>query len=154
MTERGGVEVKLEIISLRPLDPALEMLDTDLVTVDELASEISINLMEVDTVVTSEKGLDKLEVSADLIDVACTSGIVAGGLDTSGKASVALESHHVVCLPAMKGNLLLLKLLDSLVCVDTDGGVALFGHLIGLDDFLLVHILEILIVWIISLCLN
>ena len=41
----------------------------------------------------------------------------------------------------MEGNLLLLKLLDSLVGVDTNGSVALLGHLVGLDDFLLVHIL-------------
>ena len=141
MAERSGVEVKFEIIGLSPLDPALEVLDTHLVAVHEFASEIPVDLMEVDTVVTGEESLDELQVSADLVNVAGASGIVSGGLDTSGKAGVALESHHVVCLPAMKGNLLLLKLLDSLVSVDTDGGVALLGHLVGLDDFLLVHIL-------------
>jgi hypothetical protein len=83
MAERGGVEVKLEIVGLGPLDPALEMLDTDLVTIDELSSEISIDLMEVDAVVAGQKSLHELQVGTDLVDVAGTSRIVAGGLDSS-----------------------------------------------------------------------
>ena len=113
-----------------------------LVAIDELAAEVSVNLMEVHTVVTSEESLDKLQVSADFIYVPGASGIVSGGLDTSGKTGGALEAHHIVSLPAVQGNLLFLKLLDSLVGVYPDSGVALFGHLIGLNDFLLVHIFE------------
>ena len=83
MAERGGVEIKLEIVLLSPLDPALELLYAHLVAVDELSSKVTIDLMEVYTVITGKQGLHKLKVSADLIDVAGTTRIVACGLDTA-----------------------------------------------------------------------
>ena len=101
MAERGGVEVKLEVVVLRPLDPALEVFHADLVAIDEFTSEISVDFVEVDAVVARKQGLHEFKVLPDLVNVAGAAGIVAGGLDTSGKSCVAFESHHVVRLPAM-----------------------------------------------------
>ena len=89
--------------------------------------------------VAGEKGLHELEVLADFVDVAGASGIVAGRLDTAGKTVLALEPDHVVGLPAMQGDLLLLEFSDGFVGVYADGGIALFGDLVRLEDLRFVH---------------
>ena len=77
------------------------MLYADFVTIDELAAEVSVDLVEVHAVIAGEKGLHELEVCTDFVDVAGASGIITGGLDASGKTGFTFESHNIVGLPAM-----------------------------------------------------
>ena len=78
------------------------MLHLHLVTVNELSSEITVDLVEVQTVVTAQKGLYKLNILAHLVDVTSTAWVVAGGLDSAAEGLVTLEAHHIVGLPAME----------------------------------------------------
>ena len=120
------------------------MLDIHLVAIHELASEITVYLVEVETVASCDQVLGELDVIAYLTDVASASRIVAGRLDSSRQTCIAFKTDNVVGLPAMEGNLGLPEDLDSLVGIHTYGCIAFFGHLIGLDNLFLVHILLII----------
>ena len=102
MRERSRVEVELHIVLLGPVDPALEVLHFYLVAIHELSSEVTVDLVEVQTVVTAKEGLYKLNILAHLVDVTCTTRVVACGLDTAAEGFVTLEAHHIVGLPAME----------------------------------------------------
>ena len=78
------------------------MLDATLVAVDELATEVAVDLVEVQTVVAGDERLDELDVLTHLVDVTGTAGIVASGLDATREGVVALEAHHIVGLPAVQ----------------------------------------------------
>ena len=95
--------------------------------------------MEVQAVITRDEALRELDVRADLVDVAGAARIVAGSLDTAGEACGALETDHVVGLPAVQGNRGLLEGLDSLVGVHADSGIALLGELVGIQDLCFFH---------------
>ena len=53
------------------------------VTVNELPTEVTVNLMQVQTVVACDEGLHKLDVLSHLIDVPRTSRVVARSLYAS-----------------------------------------------------------------------
>ena len=78
------------------------MLDAALVAVDELAAEVTIDLVEVQAVVAAEQGLHKLNVLANLVDGAGAAGIVTSGLDTAREGFIALETDDVIGLPAVE----------------------------------------------------
>ena len=98
----GGIEVKLHVVFLGPLNPTLEVLHLYLITIHELTAEVSIDLMEVQTVITGDEGLHEFNVFAYLIYITGTTGIVACGLDATRQGVVALKTNYVVCLPAMQ----------------------------------------------------
>ena len=137
--EGGGVEIQLEIVLLGPLHPAFEVLGATLVAVHELAAEVAVDFVEVHAVVAGKEGLDEFEVAPDFVDVAGASGVVAGGLDAAGKGLVPLEADDVVGLPAVEGNLLPFEFGDGFVRVNAEGGIALPGNLIGLEDLGFFH---------------
>ena len=110
----------------------------NLVTVNVLALEITVDLVQVQTLCSTEEALHELDVAAELVDVAGAARVVAGRLDSACEGGVVLE---VVSLPALEGDRGLLKKLYRFVCVHADGGVTLFGHLIGLGYQILVHII-------------
>ena len=139
MAEGGGVEVQLHVVLLGPLDPALEVIDGDLVAVHELAAEVAVDLVEVQAVVARDEALREFDVGPDLVDVAGAARIVAGGLDAAGEACGALETDHVVGLPAVQGDGGFLEGFDGLVGVDADGGIALLGELVGFQDLCFFH---------------
>ena len=87
--------------------------------------------MQVDTLRACEQGVDELEVGAHLVDGAGATRVVARGLDAAREASLALEAHHVVGLPAVQRDGGLLEGGDGLVGVDAEGGVAFLGEGIG-----------------------
>ena len=132
--ERGGVEVELQVMLLSPLHPTLEVLYANLVTVNKLAAELTVGLVEVQTIGTSQEGLHFLDVLAQLVDVACLARIVACCLDTTRGSYVALEAYYVVSLPAVQGDRSLLQGLDGLICVHTKSGIALLSNLVILCD--------------------
>ena len=86
-----------------------------------------------------DEALRELDVRADLVDVAGAARIVAGSLDTAGEARSALETDHVVGLPAVQGDRGLLEGFDGLVGVHADGGKALLGELVGFQDLCFFH---------------
>ena len=102
MGERRRVEVKFHIVLLGPVYPALEMLHLHFITIDELSTEITIDLMEVQTVVARNKGLDELDVLTYLVDITGTSRIVSCGLNAAREGVVTLETHHIIRLPAVQ----------------------------------------------------
>ena len=134
MAEGGGVEIQLEVVGLGPVYPALEVLYAALVTVHELAAEVSVNLMEVHAVVAGQQGFHEFKVFSYLVYVAGAAGIVAGGLDAAGQAVLAFKANDVVGLPAVQGNLLLLQLGNGFVGVYAKGRIALPGYFIGLEN--------------------
>ena len=108
MRERGRVEVQHHVVFLGPLHPALEVLHFHLVAVDKLSAEVTVDFVQVQAVVAGQQRLHKLDVLSHLVDVAGAAGIVACGLNATTEGIVALEAHHVVCLPAVERDLLLL----------------------------------------------
>ena len=89
--------------------------------------------MEIETVVAGNEALGLEDVAAQLIDVACGTGEVAGALDAAAHgAGLHLEAVHVVCLPAMEGEMEVLQLFQYLLGVHTDFCITLSGHFIGL----------------------
>ena len=113
-----------------------------LVTVYLLSAEVSVNLMEIDAVVSGEQGLHELEVCPDLVNVAGAAGIVARCLDSAAEGVRILEPHDVVGLPAVQGYLLPLEGLDGLVGVYAKGCVTFLRNLIGLEDLCFFHFPE------------
>ena len=53
--ERCGVEVETHVSLLCPLHPSLEVLRSNLVAVNKLSAKLTINLVEVETICTSEQ---------------------------------------------------------------------------------------------------
>ena len=137
--ERGGVEVELHVVLLAPLHPALEVLNAYLVAVNELAAEFSVGLVQVQTECTGEHGLYFLDVLTQFVDVAGLARIVTCGLDTTGSCHVALETYYVVGLPAVERDRSLLQQLDSLVCINTQSGIALLCYFIILFNLFCIH---------------
>ena len=59
------------------------MLRATLVAVDELSTEVTVDLMQIQTMVTSEQRLHELDVLTNLIDVTGTARIVTRGLNAT-----------------------------------------------------------------------
>ena len=68
---------------LCPLDPALEVIYSHFVTVNHLALEVSVDLMEIESVVTWDEALSLEYVSAEFVDVACCTREVSCHCDAS-----------------------------------------------------------------------
>ena len=115
------------------------MLHAALVAVDELAAEVAVDFVEVQSVVAAEQCLDELDVLPHLVDGACASGVVACGLDAARESFVSLEAHHVVGLPAVERELLVLELVECCIGVDADGCITLFGHGVSLFNQICFH---------------
>ena len=83
MRERRRVEVQLHLVLLSPLNPALEMFQLTLVTVNELTSEVTIYLVQVQAVVTTQQSLYELNILTYFIDITGTTRIVTCGLNAT-----------------------------------------------------------------------
>ncbi len=78
------------------------MLQLHFVAVNFLTAELTIDFMEVDAVVATEKRAYFQKVGTELIDIAGFAGIVAVYLDTAGEVTARFESGNVVGLPAVQ----------------------------------------------------
>ena len=110
------------------------MLNFYLVAVHELTSKVTIDFVKIQTVVTCDEGLHEFDVLAYLVDITGASRIVACCLNTTTQGIVALKTDHIIGLPAMQGDLLLLKLVKDGVSIDTDGCIAIFRYGISFFD--------------------
>ena len=145
MRETGGVEVELHVILLGPVNPALEVLYLHLVTIHELTAEVSIDLMEVQTVVTGDEGLHELDVLTHLVNITGTTRVIAGGLNATREGFVALKADHIVGLPTMQGDLLFLELVQYGIGIDTNRCIAVFRYGISFFYQFCFHILFVFI---------
>ena len=125
---------------LSPVDPALEVLYSHFVTVNHLALEVTVDLVEVESVCTRDEALCLEDVCAELVDVAGSSRIVTCRLDTSCEGScLYFESLYVISLPAVHAEVEVLKLLENFFCVNAEGCVSLFGDFVSLMDKCFFH---------------
>ena len=129
--EGGGVEVELGVVLLAPVHPALEVLGEALVAVDELAAEVAVDLVQVQTVGSRDQALGLEDVGAELVDVAGLAGEVSGSLDASGEVSGAFEAGYVVSLPAVHAEMEVLELLKHLFSVDSERGISFLRDLVS-----------------------
>ena len=102
MRERCRVEVELKVILLGPLHPTLEILYAYLVTVYELAIELTIDFMEIQAERTSQERLHFLYVLTQFVYVASLAWIVACRLDATRSSLATLKTYYIVCLPAVQ----------------------------------------------------
>ena len=135
MGEGRGVEVEQRARLLAPIDPRLEILHGDFVAIHSLALEIAVDLVQIEAVAAGDEALGLEHVGTQLVDVAGGAGKVAGGLDAAAHvAGQHLEAVYVVGLPAVHGEVEVLKKSQSGLGVHTDLGIALFGYGVGLGD--------------------
>ena len=104
MRERSRVEVELHILLLSPLHPACELVDGYLVAVNLLATELTVNLMQVKTEGTSQKRVHLLDVLTQLVDITSLAGIVACTLYATRCSFATFKTYHIVSLPAVQGD--------------------------------------------------
>ena len=130
MRERSRVEVELHVLLLSPLHPTCKLIYGYLVAVDLLATELTVNLVEVETESTSQERVHLLDILSEFIDVASLARVVTCTLDTARSSLATLEANHVVSLPAVQRDRSLLQSLNSLVCIYTQSSIALLSNLI------------------------
>ena len=68
MREARGIEIKLEPLLLRPINPTLKMCWSDLIAVHELPSKLTIHCMEIKTMTAGNKAVRLLEICPEFID--------------------------------------------------------------------------------------
>ena len=125
---------------LAPLYPALEMIDGHLVAIHDLALEISIDFMKIESVAARDEALRLENISTKFVDIARCPRIISSYCKTTVKGScLKFESLHVICLPAVHAQMKILKLLKHLLSVDSKFGVTLSGDLIRLMDKCFFH---------------
>ena len=78
------------------------MLYAHLVAVNKLVAKLSVGLMEVKAQSTGEQRCHLVNILAQLVDVACLTGIVSCGLNTTRGSLIALEADNIVSLPAVQ----------------------------------------------------
>ena len=61
-----------------------------------------------------------------------------------GKGALHLETFHVVRLPAVQGKVEMPELLQDFVRVHAQGGIALFGEPVGLEDLCVGHNISVI----------
>ena len=116
------------------------MFGFDLVAVYFLTSEIAVDGVDVQTVVTREQGFHLFDVLAHFVDVAGFAGIVTGSLDTAGELSVGVfETGHVVGLPAVQRQGYFGDLFEHGIGIDADFGIARFGGFVGFQNLSFFH---------------
>ena len=101
--ERRRVEVEQGVVLLCPVNPALEIFDGHLVTVNHLALEIAVDFVQIQTVVARDKALGLQDVRTQFVNVAGRTGEVAGTLYAAAQCSgLNLETFYVIGLPAVQ----------------------------------------------------
>ena len=126
MREEGRIEIEPDLLSLRPVDPTLEMLGANLVAVDFLAVILKINRVEIESLSSRNERERLLRVGTQFIRRSRFAGIIARRENTARQFSGAFKTGDVVPLPAVKRNLDLINALDSGVNVDSELSISFF----------------------------
>ena len=131
--ERRRVEVELHVVGLGPIDPALEVARLYLVTIYELITEVAIDLVQVQAVLTRNERSGLQHILTQLVDVAGTTRVVTRSLNTTRQGTgLGLEADYVVSLPAVQRERDFLQFLERSIRINADSGITLFGDLIRL----------------------
>ena len=126
MREEGRIEIEADLLSLRPVDPTLEILGANLVAVDFLAVILKINRVEIESLSSRNERERLLRVGTQFIRRSRFAGIIARGENTARQFPGAFETGDVVSLPAVKRDLNLINALDSGVNVDSELSISFF----------------------------
>ena len=128
------------MILLGPFHPALEMPRFYLITICNLATEVSVNLVQVQPVSSGNERHRFDQIGTQFVNVARPTGIITRDLNSSRKAaSQILESMHIVGLPAVQRNRQLSYLRQGFIRIDTDRRITFFCDLIRFLDYLFFH---------------
>ena len=120
---------------LAPVYPTLEISNVNLVAVYYLALEIAVYFVQVQAVCAGNERAGLEYVLAQLVDIACTAGIVSGCLYSAGeRAGLFFEAHNVVCLPAVQRQVEVLHLFDNSIYIYADCSVTFLCHFVGFCD--------------------
>ena len=129
MRKERGVEVQADAQLGRPVDPAPKVLGGDLVPLDRPAAVLQVDRVQAEAMPAGDEAECLGRVGAKLVGVACPAGVVAGGHDAAAAQSAgALESGHVVPLPALDGNGNAFQMFDRGIEVDVPLGITLLGE--------------------------
>ena len=139
MRERSGIEVQLHVVFGCPLHPAFEVFRFYLITIHKLASKVTIDFMQVQTMITRNQRSRLQNVGTEFIDIASLARIVTGRLDTTGQFASRFKAGHIICLPAMQGKLDTLQLFQYFFYIYTDGRITFHSQFIRLSNVLFVH---------------
>ena len=101
------------------------------IAVDFLSAEIAVDGVEVEAVVAREKTEHLLKVLTQLIDAARFAGVVTRhGKTATERARAFFESDDIIALPAVQRDWSLGQDGESLLDINADRGVHLFGFVI------------------------
>ncbi len=122
------------VIRFRPVDPALKVLRLPIVAIHRFIA-ITIDSMQVDTMITGDHAVGFIKVSTQFIRRTCLARIVACHSNTAAESSIGvLETTHIITLPAVQGNGDFLELFYGSLGIHIQVGIALFGDGVsGLD---------------------
>ena len=135
--EAGGIEVEPHAAALRPADPVDEVRGVDLVAVHLLAAKLAIEGVEVEPVLAWDDRERGVEIAAEFVGRAGSSGIVAGhGEAAADRPALVLEAADVVSLPAVQRHGNLGEGGADLVGVHAERLITLAGVLVGGFDLL------------------
>ena len=133
MREAAAVEVQLGMVGFGPVDPALKILYGHFIAVHDLAFEITVYLVQVQTVVTRNQAHGHEDIRPQLIDVTSSAGEIACALNTATEGTcLYFEAFHIIGLPTMQGEVEVLHLLEDCFGINSDFCVALLGYGISL----------------------
>ena len=85
MRERSGIKIQFYTILGCPLHPAFEMFHLYLIAIYEGTAKVTVNLMQIQTVLTGDIRSSFQDVSTQFINVTSFARIITGCLDTSGQ---------------------------------------------------------------------
>ena len=116
------------------------MLHGHLVAVHDLALEVAVDFMEVESVATRDEALGLEDISTEFVDITRCSRVITCRLNTSREVScLDFETLYVVGLPAVHAEVEVLKLLEHLFCVDSEFCVTLFRDFVSLMNKCFFH---------------
>ena len=131
--EAGAVEIQLGVVGLGPVDPTLEVFYGHFVTVNNLALEIAIDFMQVQTVVSGNEAHGFEDIRTQFVDITGCTGEIARTLDAATEGTgLHFESFYIIGLPTMKGEVEVLHLFQYFLGINSDFRVALLGYGISL----------------------
>ncbi len=134
--EAGGVEVELDALRPRPLDPGLEVLGRDLIAIDMLAPEVPVAGVKVEPVSPGDQGEGLVQVRPQLFQGARLARVAACHeypAPAQGGAG-SLEPADIIPLPYLKRQRQLRQPVEHGLGVHAELGVALFRQPVGLLD--------------------
>ena len=132
VAEKRSVEIKADVVRLRPIHPSLKVFRFDLVSVDELGAELAVARMEADPMRTGNDRKHLFKIGSELLDRLRFAGIGAGDLkSTAAELGIgSFKPADIIALPAMNRDRNPIKPLEDCIGINADRSVPFFRVLI------------------------